>query len=236
MQRVHRLSLEAAGNFFDAWADRFVKNGPFHSIGKRPVLSILSIRDFAITYGFQGFRILLQFGRSRIRSRIGVEPYIMGIFNKGDTTNVTLANQLLLDGVTGYALLPDWTGPPIQSYKELIEERVQEWYRMQARLQMPFFPVVSAGWDATVRGQRVQSLQRMKGFPWRPVVTGVTPHLFGHFLDEAIHFNNIHHPELPYVFLHAWNEWTESSAIEASDKYGTKLLDEVRKRSPLANR
>jgi hypothetical protein len=102
---------------------------------------------------------------------------------------------------------------------------------MQEQLPIPFYPVVCAGWDATMRGAFKGVLRAQDGYPYSPVVTGVTPALFGHFLDCAIAFNSRRQPRKNVVFLHAWNEWTEGSVLEPSDKFGSALLDEVRKRA-----
>ena len=91
--------------------------------------------------------------------------------------------------------------------------------------------MVCAGWDATLRGEHLPDLSYTTGFPWRPVVSEVTVEDFGYFLDCAIAFNRRTHPEHSIVFVHAWNEWTESSAVEPSDRFGTKFLEEIRHRS-----
>jgi hypothetical protein len=130
-------------------------------------------------------------------------------------------------------LLPNWLGEPQQEYRRLIEERVSDWERLQRGLRIPFYPVVCAGWDATVRGEFRRILQASDGYPYSPVVIGVTPELFGYFLDCALAFNRRWQPRENLVFLHAWNEWTEASVLEPSDRFGSSLLDEVRKRAKL---
>ena len=230
-QRASRLSLEAVISFYEQWIKKFAKNKNFQFIDDRPVLSILTIHDFEAAYGLHGFKLLINLGRKKIREEIGKEPFIIGIIGTVNLYDIILAQKLPLDGISGFGLLPDWGGPPIQEYSELIKKRVSDWYKVQSYLKIPFFPVVVAGWDASVRGEHIKSLNQTKGFPWRPIVKGVTSKLFGYFLDEAIKFNTLNHPSLPLVFLHAWNEWTESSVIEPTDKYGYSFLEEIEKRA-----
>jgi hypothetical protein len=174
---------------------------------------------------------MLRYG-ARVAARLlGAEPYLLGVIGQADPYNARLAGTLPIDGVTGYGLLPNWLGPPVQRYDDLIRQRVADWERLQQRLPVPFFPVVCAGWDATVRGTFRGRLRAGDGYPTSPIVIGVTPVAFGRFLDDAIAFNERWHPEQPIVFLHAWNEWTESSVLEPSDRFGTALLDEVRARA-----
>jgi hypothetical protein len=91
--------------------------------------------------------------------------------------------------------------------------------------------VVCSGWDASVRGRFAGTLRRADGYPHVPVVVGNDPALFGRFLDAALEFNARWHEDQNIVFLHAWNEWSECSAIEPSDRWGDELLAQVRARA-----
>jgi hypothetical protein len=174
---------------------------------------------------------MLRYGSRIAARRLGVEPYILGVIGVADIHNVRLANTLPVDGITGYGLLPNWMGAPIQQYEDLIRQRARDWEQIQRRIHVPFYPVVCAGWDATVRGDFRGELRAELGYPFSPVVVGVSPQLFGRFLDLAIDFNRRWQPRTSIVFLHAWNEWTEASAVAPSDCFGTAFLEEVRKRA-----
>jgi hypothetical protein len=195
------------------------------------VCGLLNLSDFVRRYGETIFSIMLHYGSKIVEQKVGVAPYMLGIIGTANPQVARLANELPLDGVTGYGLLPNWLGAPRQSYRALIDQRVAEWEHLQRDLRIPFYPVVCAGWDATVRGLCTGTLRAEDGYPSSPVVTGVSSELFGEFLDLAISFNARWQPRENIIFLHAWNEWTESSVIEASDRFRTTLLDEVRKRS-----
>ncbi|WP_390891175.1 glycoside hydrolase family 99-like domain-containing protein [Rhodococcus rhodochrous] len=174
---------------------------------------------------------MLRYARSAIEQKVGRPPFLLGLLGQVDVRNLALANALPIDGVTGYGLLPTWLGAPIQDYAELVQRRIIEWHWLQERLDCPFFPVVCAGWDASVRGEFLGSLSAGDRYPHAPIVVGANPELFGHFLDEALSFNEVWHPDQNVVFLHAWNEWSECSVLESSDRYGDALLREVHARA-----
>jgi len=230
MQRTYRLNALAMAHFIDAWVDKFASQPNYMRFNGRPVLSVLNIPDFAKVYGLEGLRLILSLARRITTHALGVPPYVIGLVTAADDSNVALARGLPLDAVTGYGLLPEWDGPPVQHYAQLVERRVREWYRVQSQLDVPFFPVVCSGWDATVRGGRVSRLDAVRGFPWRPVVIGASPERFAHFLDAAIKFNRATKDD-DIVFLHAWNEWTEGAAIEPNTKVGHELIEHVRRRA-----
>lgn len=230
-ERLELLDWQSMIALFEGWAERYCAHPSYFRIGGRPVCSFLNLGDFVNTYGLDGFQLIIQTARQIMQRRLGQDPFVIGVFGEATLKHCALANLTSIDGATGYGLLPEWTGPPVQHYAELIPRRTAEWAMVQRHLRVPFFPVVCAGWDATVRGEWAADLRNCRGFPWRPVVDGVNAELFGHFVDAAVAFNLAHHPELNVVYVHAWNEWTESSAIEPSDRFGDQFLRQLAQRT-----
>ena len=236
-QRRPALTIDSIIALFEQWARQYSENRSYWCIDGRPVCALLNLADFARTYGLDGFTVLLSLARGVFRKRLHVNPFLVGVVGEATLRNADLATRLPIDAVTGYGLLPEWSGPPVQQYPELIERRVKEWYFFQERVApLPFLPVACCGWDATVRGAWAGDLRAVRGFPWRPIVTGVTPELFGEFVARAVRFNQTYHPQMNVVFLHAWNEWTESAAIEPSDRFGYHFLKAVRAAGWRSNR
>ena len=226
-QRLLFLNTNDLRDLFEKWSETYCSDNKYFKINNRPVISILNITDFTYYYGFEKFVLLIMFARKIFQSSIGLDPFVIGLFSEVNARNIILANKLPIDGATGYALLPEWRGVPIQEYGELIQKRTEEWYFVQEMLKVPFFPVASAGWDASVRGEHIISLGKRSVFPWSPIVRGVTSELFGVHLRDAVKFNQDMHPQHNIVFLHAWNEWTESSVIEPSDRFGFEFLEKI---------
>jgi hypothetical protein len=231
MDRTPRLTWGALRRFFQDWSRGYCSSRACWCIDERPVCSLLNITDFVREYGLTIFGAMLRFAARVVEEETGRLPYFIGVIGQADTASVRIANQLPIDGVTGYALLPNWLSEPVQDYSALIDERVSDWWLLQRLLRIPFYPVVCTGWDATPRAAPKDRLSPRDGYPYTPVVANVTPELFGGFLDRALEFNHHFQTRPNLVFLHAWNEWSEASVLEPSDRFGHAFLDEVRRRS-----
>jgi hypothetical protein len=230
--RTTALTWRQYRTLVEEWTDRYLSGPTAFTIDGRPVCSFLNLTDFAACYGTATFGIMLRYAQVAIERRAGRPPFLLGLIGQVDGTNLALANALPVDGVTGYGLLPTWMSQPVQDYADLIRTRVAEWHLLQRRLTRPFLPVVCTGWDATTRGEFLgRRLSATDRYPHAPVVTGTSPELFGRFLDEAVSFNQRWHPEHNVVFLHAWNEWSECSVLERSDRLGDALLKQVQARA-----
>ncbi|MCP4319839.1 MAG: hypothetical protein GY789_28635 [Hyphomicrobiales bacterium] len=143
-------------------------------------------------------------------------PSMMGVFRK-----------VGFDSVSHYVWLPDWKGSYRQDYAELIEKRCGEWEEFAAQSQLPYFPSVSPGWDATPRAAKCGNKLPQR-YPWWPVVGGETPSLFSRFLGRSIGYTRKHNnPEL--CFIASWNEWSEGHYLEPDTVFGTAFLEAVRK-------
>lgn len=234
MGRTTSLTWGEYRRLLEEWSRRFLARPNAFRIDGRPACAFNNLTDFVSHYGQATFAIMLHYAVQVMTDELRERPYLLGVIGEASHRNVQLANELPVDGITGYGLLPNWLSTPVQDYQQLIRERVRDWGTMQRGLRVPFFPVVCCGWDATVRGAYRGVLRSQDGYPYSPVVTGVTPRLFGEFIDHALAFNERWQPRDNLIFLHAWNEWTESSVLEPSDRFGVSLLDEVRKRAPNA--
>lgn len=213
----------------EAHARRWARDAqhPTHvRVEGRAPLGVLNVADFTERYGVERFAVVLDLFRAHARAE-GVDPYLVGMVGWVDDRTADLCAALPLDAVTGYGLLPTWTGARTQDYDLLVRLRVAEWHAVQRRLAVPFFPVVCAGWDATPRSRPVDDLPPL-GYPYTPVVVGETPQAFRRFLEHALAFNRAHLPRPDLVFLHALNEWTEGAALEPSTRHGDALLQVVR--------
>jgi hypothetical protein len=235
MDRTPTFTWGQVRELFEQWSDRYLASEHAWRIEGRPVCAFNNLTDFVARYGAVAFAVLLRYGAQVIERQTGSPPFILGIIGRADRRNVSLANRLPLDAVTGYGLLPNWLGAPIQDYDALMDQRAAEWDAMQRRLTVPFYPVVCAGWDASIRGRFRGTLRAEDGYPYSPVVVGVSPESFGRYLDLAIAFNRRWSPRPNLVFLHAWNEWTECSVLAPSDRFGSTLLDEVSARRGLGD-
>ena len=88
-----------------------------------------------------------------------IEPYLATV-----CLRVTHALDHLaagVDSMTGYGFLPDFTESmwrPIQSYREQVIKRVEEWGTIQEQIDKPYIPPVVVGWNASPRGSIPESV------------------------------------------------------------------------------
>lgn len=97
------------------------------------------------------------------------------------------------------------------SYAEVAESYLRREY------SHPVFSTVFPSWDNTARrGER--------GI----VVTDGTPHNYECWLDHAIRRRSSG-PNLPFVFVNAWNEWAEGCHLEPDRRYERGFLEATRR-------
>lgn len=98
---------------------------------------------------------------------------------------------------------------------------VECWYGWNRKLDVPFFPTVSVGWDDTPR------------FPAKGkddvVLYHRTPEAFQHYLEDARKFADEYAAKQPkFVYINAWNEWVEDAYLLPDKYYGYGYLAAVK--------
>lgn len=136
------------------------------------------------------------------------------------------------DAVSHYVRLPIWKGGPhLQDYDELARLREAEWSGWSRDCDLPYYPSVSVGWDATPRG--VWHLDEPPHrFPWSPIVTGATPQRLARHFAAAEHWTLAHNGARGPVFVASWNEWSEGHALEPSLRHGDAFLRALGRTAP----
>ena len=104
-------------------------------------------------------------------------------------------------------------------YGEITDKVVAEWDKIDNKINIPYYPNVSVGWDNNPRYT----------LPIRTVVTGNTPDKVEKMLQSAIEYIKKHKKQLPLIVVNSWNEWTESSYLQPDDLYGYGYLDVFKK-------
>jgi hypothetical protein len=82
----------------------------------------------------------------------------------------------------------------------------------------PHIPAVMPRWDNTPRNAGSGN-----------VFHGATPALFEVWLRHALSAATSQLPEMPFVFINSWNEWSEGAHLEPDRRYGRSFLEAVRR-------
>jgi hypothetical protein len=136
------------------------------------------------------------------------------------------------DSVTTYNVTTMST--PVQlpwqeDYSSSMQRQEKYWYDMDVTGDLPYGPVVTVGWDVTPRWELDTPWPPdIRSYPYVPVTVGNTPERFGELLRKVKTFTEKAKQRPPAVFINAWNEWTEGSALLPGTSYGDAYLKEIK--------
>jgi len=200
------------------WAQRYFHLPNYWHLGGRPYLSIFDTTLFC-----------RQLGASKAKSALAQARREVGDFHLAAIDPqpewLPLLADIGFDSVTHYVLLPIWKGGPrLHDYENLTKQRSHEWLRWAQSTELPYYPSISPGWDATPRAT-LYSKFRPNRYPWSPVVTGGTPQAFGRHVKDAVEYDIQHHPPRSPLFIASWNEWSEGHYLEPDTHWETAFLE-----------
>ncbi len=101
-----------------------------------------------------------------------------------------------------------------------------EYERYAAELDVPFYPNVTVGWDASPRTDQNRAFERGR-YPWTTTIDP-SPEEFKDGLLLAKSFLERHRQPHPIITVNAWNEWTEGSALLPDTHNGYGFLEKIR--------
>ena len=124
---------------------------------------------------------------------------------------------------------------PVQQYADLVRAHGRTWKRLAAT-SLPYCPVVTQGWDVTMRCDPKLPWPFPKSkrtgrhdYPYCHIVEGGSPRLFGELCRDAAEHVRLD-PNAPYaIFVNAWNEWTEHSFLLPEKRHGLGYLEALKR-------
>ena len=126
-----------------------------------------------------------------------------------------IIDLLGINSVTKY----NW-GHEMNDYIRLGELTIKKRKNIDSVLNIPYFPNVSIGWDATPR------------FPDQGkddvIVYNKSPESFAASLQKAKNYCDEHPDQPNLITIFSWNEWVEGSYLLPDMKYGFKHLEGVK--------
>ncbi|MGW6282537.1 glycoside hydrolase family 99-like domain-containing protein [Kribbella sp. NPDC055071] len=115
---------------------------------------------------------------------------------------------------------------PRSEIEPLSASAFAEYERYAATLDVPFYPNVTVGWDASPRTD--QSREFARGYyPWTTTFDPA-PADFKDGLLLARSFLERHGQPHPIITINAWNEWTEGSVLLPDTHHGHGFLEMIR--------
>lgn len=115
---------------------------------------------------------------------------------------------------------------PETAYGEVFNSYLRYWETITARVDLPYFPNATMGWDSSPRTLQTDTFTNA-GYPFMPSLCNNTPQAF----REALHAikNRLDAGSGPKILtINAWNEWTEGSYLEPDTRYGMQYLEAIR--------
>ncbi|MGI5516124.1 glycoside hydrolase family 99-like domain-containing protein [Streptomyces sp. CA-106131] len=165
--------------------------------------------------------------RGRVREAGLGELHLAAVaseFEQGPESSYML-ERLGINSVNEYSWIKYIHGAPTVSYAEWSERAQAAWDEESVRYDVPFTPTVSVGWDSTPRTPKGSDV-RDADWPFLPVVVDNTPAELESTMRAAVAWAE--QRDAPYVAINAWNEWTEGSALEPDNHWGSSKLEAVK--------
>jgi len=137
-------------------------------------------------------------------------------------------DRLGVDALSSYVLLGDWRGEQVQSYAKQAWRSYCGWLYMKNVAQLPYYPSVTVGWDATPRSDYAYyQKEKPLCYPYSPILVGNTDQEIVKHLKRGLQWAE--EEEAPYVVISSWNEWSEGHMLEPDGEHGAKRLKAVGK-------
>jgi len=233
-----RVTPETFVTLTDHVIERYFTHPSYWRIGGCPYFSIYDLTRLLQSFGsVEATRAALDGFRQRTRAA-GLPGLHLNAVVWGRTIlpaeqavadPAAIVDALGFDSVASYVWihhvkLKDF---PTTSYAWLAAESAKHWEASQGMFNVPYYPNVTMGWDASPR--TVQSDRYLPvGYPFTATLGGNTPEAFRAALQQARDFLAPRAPQDRIFSLNAWNEWTEGSYLEPDTKSGMAYLEAIR--------
>lgn len=208
--------------FIDLCIARYFRHPQYWKKDGRLFLSIFAGQYFIDTHGgVAKVKEMLAEARRRVRAA-GLGDLHLNV-QQLSPARAHEADACGFDSLTTYGYcpwhMPDWKarvakGEWLFDYAETRETLPRYWRAMDAATKLPYFPIVSTGWDSTPRCRPDEPFPwRAPDYPYTASFTNNTPDLFRANLADAKRFaeTNPKHPGV--VYINGWNEYTEGTYL-----------------------
>ncbi len=228
------VTPEIFSNICDRTIEKYFKQENYYQIDSCPVYMIFDFDNFLRSFrtveeckkGLEEFRQkTVRAGFNGLHFQVvhwGSKTYDWLTFEDGRKSIdiYELYNFLGVDSVTSY----NW-GCSVNfdgEYTQVTDNYVNKINEETEKLDVPFYPNISVGWDNNVRFYNF-----VPG-----VVVNNTPENFRRACEKIKDFadNSMEKGimKTPLITVNSWNEWTETSYLQPDDLYGYRYLNEIK--------
>jgi len=204
----------------------------YWKVGGAVYFSLFAPEDFVKQLGGPDqARKVLDAAREKVR-RAGLGEVHFAAFT-GIPQSIPSLRQAGFDSLTSYNVTPMSSGlglpqQPFEEYDAMVRRHESYWDNMDTG-ELPYGPVVTVGWDVTPRWETdVPWPPQRNHYPYTPTIVHNTPEQFGGLVRRALAHNREARLRPPALFINAWNEWTEGSALLPQQHYGDGYLRELK--------
>ncbi len=214
-----RHTVADFGDVLNYCAEHYFSQPNYLRIGDAPVFAIFDAGKIVGQLGVDGTRQALELMRERAR-KLGFPKLHLQVCNGYDRYEGQL-QDLGFDSATMYGTF-GWTygaKPPGSRipYGVGASEAVAAWKAKRDSLKVPFFPACSVGWDDSPRFEEFAC-----------VAINRSPDQFERLVRAARHFvaSDAHDK---FIYIAAWNEWTEDHVLLPDSYWGYSYLEALRR-------
>lgn len=234
--------MPAMENMIDYLIENFYSHPSVWKLDGKAVMTVYNLNHLVATIGVEGAKRLFDKFRERL-GRAGladlhlnamgdyfdVEDYLVEMGIASATNYQTIWDFTYGKNISDPNSVFDPRSPQRQDYVKSLDLAKAHWDTMKDKLSIPYYPVLTHGWDSSPRAEQFEGASEMKGYPWYPVVENNTPENFELAARKARDFALAQPYEHKIVYINAWNEWTEGSYLLPDDRYGNGYLEALKR-------
>ena len=232
---------ENIGIVWDYIIGRYFKDPSYWRVNGKPYFSIYAVKRFIAQMGGNagaGRALALLRQKAACAGLPGVHINAVSFDNLEnipfcEAASVLRAGDMGFDSFTSYnsaGATPVWqTAFPRVGYAEAAREYLDFAERTIRNLPVPYYPVVTSGWDSSPR--TIQSdTYRFGPYPFMPVMEP-EEEPFEKLFSDLKRLIKKYDDANRIIFINAWNEWTEGSYLEPDTHNKYKLLEIIKKQT-----
>lgn len=207
--------------------DKYFSKKNYYCIAQKPVFQIYDIDNLVL--GLGGVRETLEalsWFRKEVKEAGFPGVYLM-LTAYGNTANLSGVDgektnrdfgklYQAFDGMTHYQFV-HYTEID-REYSDILKDVTREWEKLE-RVDLPYYPHISVGWDNNPR------FQNFRG----GIVRGNSPSEVEKGLRLAKQYADERPMQAKLITINSWNEWTETSYLQPDDLYRYGYLEAIRR-------